>query len=78
MTGIVALADIVAQQLLVEVTAESPLKRLPANQVLVTSPSSLSPTERANYWQDSAGGLADTKPLSDEAISRESIYADRG
>jgi hypothetical protein len=38
----------------------------------------LSPQERANFWRDSAGGLPDTKPLSDEAISRETIYAGRG
>jgi len=38
----------------------------------------LSPAERAALWRNSAGGLPHTKPLSDEAISRESIYADRG
>jgi hypothetical protein len=40
--------------------------------------SPLSPAERANYWRESAGGLAGTKPLSDEAISRETIYDERG
>lgn len=38
----------------------------------------LSPQERANFWRDSAGGLAGTKLLSDEAISRETIYSGRG
>jgi hypothetical protein len=37
-----------------------------------------SPEERAAFWRDSVKGLPDTKPLSDEAISRESIYAERG
>ena len=38
----------------------------------------LSPEERADYWQRTAGGLRDTAPLSDNAISRESIYSGRG
>ncbi len=37
----------------------------------------LSPTERAQAWRESARGLPHTSPLSDEAISRESIYSDR-
>ena len=36
------------------------------------------PEERAKHWRESVAGLPDTKPLSDEAISRESIYAERG
>ena len=35
------------------------------------------PEERIRLWRD-VSGLPDTKPLSDEAISRESIYAERG
>ena len=35
------------------------------------------PEERAKLWRD-VSGLPDTEPLSDEAISRESIYAERG
>jgi hypothetical protein len=38
----------------------------------------LSPVERAEAWRQSARGLPSTPPLSDEAISRESIYGDRG
>lgn len=38
----------------------------------------LSPGERATAWRESVKGLPDTKPLSDEAISRESIYSARG
>jgi hypothetical protein len=36
------------------------------------------PAERARFWRESAKGVPDTQPLSDEAISRESIYAERG
>jgi hypothetical protein len=35
------------------------------------------PEERVKLWRD-VSELPDTKPLSDEAISRESIYAERG
>jgi hypothetical protein len=38
----------------------------------------LTPAERAAYWRESAGGLSHIAPLSDEAISRESIYSSRG
>ena len=38
----------------------------------------LSPSEREAAWRESARGLPHTPPLSDEAISRESIYGDRG
>jgi len=40
--------------------------------------SALSPAERAAAWRESSRGLPHTPPLSDEAISRESIYGDRG
>jgi hypothetical protein len=38
----------------------------------------LSPAERAAAWLASADGLPLTPPLSDEAISRESMYGPRG
>jgi hypothetical protein len=38
----------------------------------------LSPAERAAAWREAAKGLPSTPPLSDEAISRESIYSARG
>ncbi|MGO9260077.1 MAG: hypothetical protein ACLQU1_27760 [Bryobacteraceae bacterium] len=40
--------------------------------------SALSPAERAAAWRESTRGLPHTPPLSDDAISRESIYGDRG
>jgi hypothetical protein len=38
----------------------------------------LSPAERAAAWREAAKGLPRTPPLSDEVISRESIYSARG
>jgi hypothetical protein len=38
----------------------------------------MSPAERAAAWRDSVKGLPASEPLSDEAISRENIYAGRG
>ena len=45
-------------------------------QVPKQAGSSLSPVERAAAWRESSRGLPHTLPLSDEAISRESIYGD--
>jgi hypothetical protein len=44
----------------------------------VHPPSPLSPKERAAAWIESAKRFPETPPLSDDAISRESIYGDRG
>jgi hypothetical protein len=38
----------------------------------------LSPAERAAAWREAVRRLPHSEPLSDDAISRESIYADRG
>ena len=40
--------------------------------------SNLTPAERAAAWRESVKDLPHTPPLSDDAISRESIYDDRG
>jgi hypothetical protein len=40
--------------------------------------SALPPAERAAAWRESTRGLPHTPPLSDDAISRESIYGDHG
>jgi hypothetical protein len=37
-----------------------------------------SPAERAEAWRQSTRGLPNTPPLSDDAVSRESIYGNRG
>jgi len=47
-------------------------------QIHHQAPAALTPAERARAWRESANGLPQTKPLSDQAISRESLYADRG
>jgi len=54
------------------------LQRLLRQQVPVRAGAALSPSERAALWRESVRGLPHTPPLSDEAISRESIYGDRG
>jgi hypothetical protein len=46
-------------------------------QVPLHADAALSPDERAAVWRESVKGLPNTPPLSDEAISRESIYGDR-
>jgi hypothetical protein len=46
-------------------------------QVPLHTHAALSPAERAAAWRESVKGLPNTPPLSDEAISRESIYGDR-
>lgn len=38
----------------------------------------LSPAQRAALWRESVKGQPLAPPLSEEAISRESIYGDRG
>jgi len=53
------------------------LHRLLAEQAGVSEAKRKTPEERARHWRESVAGLPDTKPLSDEAISRESIYAER-
>src|ERR1019366_5098818 len=40
--------------------------------------SALSPRERAAAWRESTRAPPHTQPLSDDAISRESIYGDDG
>lgn len=54
------------------------LRRLLEEQVPGHDQASLSPAERATLWRESVKGLPRTTPLSDEAISRESIYNTRG
>jgi len=53
------------------------LQRLAEEQVAVHA-AGLSPAERAAAWLASVEGLPLVPPLSDAAISRESIYGPRG
>jgi len=54
------------------------LRRLLREQALPRPAASLSPGERAGLWRESAKGLPHTPPLSDDAISRDSLYDTRG
>jgi len=54
------------------------LQHLLEEQVPARKAASLSPAERALLWRESAKGLPHTPPLSDEAVSRESLYDTRG
>jgi hypothetical protein len=54
------------------------VERLLREQVPARAGSALSPSDRAAAWRESTRGLPHTPPLSDDAISRESIYGDRG
>ena len=48
------------------------------SQVFRPSPGALSPSERATLWRESVKDLPRTLPLSEEAISRERLYDERG
>jgi hypothetical protein len=50
------------------------VEQLLREQVLPRPGAALSPAERAEAWRQSTRGLPHTPPLSDDAISRESIY----
>jgi hypothetical protein len=54
------------------------LQHLLEEQVPLRAGAALSPRERAAAWRASVKGLPHTPPLSDEAISRESLYDARG
>jgi hypothetical protein len=54
------------------------LRQLLEGQVPPRKAASLSPDERALIWRESAKGMPDTPPLSDEAVRRESFYDARG
>jgi hypothetical protein len=53
------------------------LRHVLAEQAGASKAARKTPEERVKLWRD-VSGLPDTKPLSDEAIGRESIYAERG
>ena len=53
------------------------VQRLIREQFPVTLKTFALPADRAAAWRESVVGLPHTPPLSDQAISRESIYSDR-
>jgi hypothetical protein len=54
------------------------LRHLLEEQVLARKTATLSPSDRARLWRESAKGMPHTPPLSDEAVSRGSFYDARG
>lgn len=54
------------------------VRRLLEDSVPGRGRTALSPAQRAELWRELAKGLPRTRPLSDEAISRESIYDTSG
>ena len=54
------------------------LQHLLEEQIPPRPAQQLSPAERAAAWRESSKNLPHTPPLSDEAISRENLYAERG
>ena len=71
-------ADLAARAAAEGVSLPEYVARLLRKQVTPDATSTLSPAERATAWRQAAKDLPRTPPLSDEAISRESIYGDRG
>jgi hypothetical protein len=67
--GLVALADASG------VSLEQFIQTMVENTIHPRS--SMTPEERSSAWIESAKRFPDTPPLSDEAISRESMYPDR-
>jgi hypothetical protein len=70
-------ADLAAQAAARGVPLAEHLCHLLAEQAGASRVRRKTPEERIKLWRD-VSGLPDTKPLSDEAVSRESIYAERG
>ncbi len=54
------------------------VRRLLEEQVPGHDQAILTPAGRATAWRESVRGLPRTPPLSDQAISRESMYDARG
>jgi hypothetical protein len=71
-------ADLVAQARTHGLELPQYVEYLLRERVPQRAGSALSPAERAAAWRESTRGLPHSPPLSDDAISRESIYGDRG
>lgn len=71
-------ADLAAQATALGMPLAVYLRRLLEEHAKPEAVSRLSSEQRARLWRESAGGLDGTPLLSDEAISRDAIYAHRG
>jgi hypothetical protein len=69
------LAALAAEQ---GVSVSEYVRRVLEHQVPLPRQAVLSPSDRATAWRHAATGLPHAPPLSDEAISRESIYDAHG
>jgi hypothetical protein len=71
-------ADLAAQAAALGISLDEHLRHVLEERAIAPRIKPMTPEERAALWRDTAGGLRGTKLLSDDAISRESIYAERG
>ena len=71
-------ASLAAQAAALGISLDEHLRHVLEERASAPRSKPMTPEERATFWRDTAGGLRGTKPLSEEAISRESIYTERG
>jgi hypothetical protein len=71
-------ADLIAQARAQGLELPKYVEHVLREQVPPRTAAVLSPAERAEAWRQSVDDLPHTPPLSEEAISRESVYGDRG
>lgn len=71
-------ADLIAQARAHGLELPHYVEHLLREQAPQRAGSALSPAERASGWRESTRGLPHTPVLSDDSISRDNIYGDRG
>lgn len=71
-------ADLIAQARAQGLDLPQYVEHVLREQVPARPDSLPSPAERAEAWRQSTRDLPHTPPLSDDAISRESVYSGRG
>ena len=71
-------ADLAAQAEAAGVSFATYLRRVLEEHAKPHADTRTSPGQRARLWRETAGGLSGTPLLSDDAISRQAIYAERG
>jgi hypothetical protein len=59
------------------IQTQFPQTQFPQTQFPAGATALMTPAERVAAWRESVVGLPHTPPLSDQAISRESIYGNR-
>jgi len=71
-------ANLAAQAAALGIPLDEHLRHVLEERASIPRSKPMTSEERAAFWRDTAGGHRGTKPLSDEAMSREVIYAERG